>query len=123
MTEWTKGRRNAFIRSVLRTGSNKWPPKFRALDLAFVGKKISKSNRMAKHYKCASCGEEFTLKDINMDHIDPVVDPAVGFVDWDTYIERLFCDESNYQALCVGCHKEKTASEKRIAKEKGTSEN
>jgi 5-methylcytosine-specific restriction endonuclease McrA len=110
---WTEGRVHGYIVNTLRYGSRKWPPKFQTLNEAKTEKKISvKSGRLAQHFRCASCSEEFTSKDIEVDHIKPVVDPKVGFVDWNTYIERMFCPKSNYQVLCTTCHKAKTKQEK-----------
>lgn len=48
---------------------------------------------------------------IHMDHIVPVVNPAIGFTGFDDFIESLFCPEENFQALCGLCHKEKTKRE------------
>ena len=114
---WTEGKIHTFIVGVLRAGARRWPAKHEAMEEAFVGRKISKAGRMAKHYKCKHCGGEFTSKDVNCDHIDPVVDPTVGFVDWNTYIKRLFIEKEGYQILCSECHNKKSAEEKKIAKE------
>lgn len=67
---------------------------------------------MAQHYRCNVCKKEFPSKEIQVDHIKPVVDPKVGFKDWNTYIKRMFCSEKNLQAVCKPCHKEKTKKEK-----------
>ncbi len=56
--------------------------------------------------KCAACSRR--TRKLHADHISPVVDPAVGFVDWNTYIERM---GGKLQALCVPCHKAKTKKE------------
>ncbi len=61
-------------------------------------------------YTCAKCKKNF--EKVMVDHIDPVVDPKVGFVDWNTYIERMFCDSSNIQVLCRECHAKKTKAER-----------
>ena len=68
-------------------------------------------------YKCAHCFEVFERQDTQMDHIEPVVELEMGFVDWNTYVERLFCNAENYQCLCKGCHKIKTNLEKELRKE------
>ena len=55
-------------------------------------------------YVCACCGNVFRRKDIEVDH-----KTAVGkFVDFDQYIERLFCDVGGLQVLCKLCHRLKT---------------
>lgn len=100
----------------MRAGAKRWPAKWEALADAFIGRKVSKTGRLAKHYKCAHCQGEFTSTNIEVDHINPVVDPKIGFVDWNTYITRLFCEKSNYQALCKTCHKIKSAQEKKERK-------
>ena len=48
-----------------------------------------------------------------MDHINPVVCPKEGFVDWDVFIKRLFCEKDNLQVLCSGCHDKKTLKERK----------
>jgi 5-methylcytosine-specific restriction endonuclease McrA len=113
LAEWTDGRKHGFIVAVLRAGTRRWPPKYEALNDAKTEKKKNvKTGRIAQHYVCAQCTEEFTSTNIQVDHITPVVDPKKGFKDWNTYIPRLFCGKDNLQVLCVGCHKEKTAKEK-----------
>jgi 5-methylcytosine-specific restriction endonuclease McrA len=67
---------------------------------------------MAQHYRCSGCNAEFTSKDVQIDHIRPVVDPTTGFTTWDEFIERLFCPKDNLQVLCKTCHDTKTQSEK-----------
>lgn len=66
---------------------------------------------MAQHYRCAHCGLEFPMAKIQVDHIDPVIDPVMGFVSWDVYLNRLFVPKSALQVLCVGCHQIKTKEE------------
>jgi 5-methylcytosine-specific restriction endonuclease McrA len=110
--EWTDARKHAFVVSVLRAGTRRWPPKYKTLAEAKVGKKInSKTGRMAEHYLCATCCLEFPATGIEVDHIEPVVGRS-GFSTWDAYIERMFVDEDGFQVLCKGCHKIKTDMEK-----------
>jgi 5-methylcytosine-specific restriction endonuclease McrA len=116
---WSEGRKKSFITSTLRSGFRRWPPKFEVIKEAFVGKKVNaKTGRIAAHYKCADCGEEFPQKEIQCDHINPVVSPLDGFIDWDTFIDRLFCEASNLQVLCTSCHNKKTKEEKKIRNKK-----
>jgi len=98
---------------VIRSGFRRWPPKYKVLKNNCSGRKINvKSGKLALHYKCAECGGDFTSTDVQIDHIKPVVDPVKGFVNWDTFIERLFCEEKNLQVLCKKCHAVKTKEEK-----------
>lgn len=111
--EWTPARKKAFIISVLRSGSRRYPPKYETLNEAKTEKKINpKTGRLAQHFRCAACLEEFPQKAVQVDHIKPVVDPRRGFTNWDTFIKRLFCDRKNLQVLCETCHKTKTKEEK-----------
>ena len=110
---WTDGRVKGFITSVIRGGFRRWPPKFNVLSAAKKGKKVNaKTGRVAEHYECFTCKEAFPAKEVQVDHIAPVVDPKVGFVDWDTFISRLFCEAENLQVLCKPCHLAKTKLEK-----------
>ena len=84
------------------------------LNEAKTEKKVNKkSGRLAQHFKCAACKKDFPAKDVNVDHIAPVVDPKQGFVSWDVYIERLYCEKENFQILCKECHTIKTKKEKK----------
>jgi hypothetical protein len=115
--KWTEARYRSFVTSTLRAGSRKWPPKYETLNAAKTEKKINKATgRLAQHYLCAMCEQEYTQKDVQVDHIKPVIDPKKGFVSWDTYIDRMFCEGKNLQVLCKICHAEKTKIEKEISK-------
>lgn len=67
-------------------------------------------NKMKRvSFTCSLCRKSgFNSKEIAVDHILPVVDPHLGFQNFGVYVERLFCDENNYQTICHGCHKIKT---------------
>lgn len=114
---WTEARYRSFVTSALRSASRRWPPKYETLKEAFVDRITNKkTGKLAAHYKCASCMQLYPAKDVQVDHINPVVDPATGFVSWDVYIDRMFCEGINLQVLCTVCHKEKTGKEKDAAK-------
>lgn len=112
--KWTEARFRGFITSVLRSGSRKWPPKYETLNSAKTRKAINPSSgRMAQLHECAICQQEFSAKDMQVDHIKPVVDPKTGFKNWDTFIDRLYCEASNLQAVCKLCHAKKTKQERK----------
>lgn len=118
-TTWTEGRRRAFITNALRAATRKWPPKYETLNDAKTEKKINpRTKRLGQHYLCAACQQDFPSKDVQVDHISPVVDPSRGFENWDVFIERLFCDRDNLQVLCTACHKLKSDNEGKIRKKK-----
>lgn len=115
--KWTEARYRSFITSTLRAGSRKWPPKYETLNAAKTEKKVNKkTGRLAQHYRCYACEQEFTQKDVQVDHIKPVIDPKKGFISWDVYIDRMFCESINLQVLCKDCHQVKTKKEKEISK-------
>jgi len=114
---WSEGRLQGFIVGVLRAGHKRWPFKYEVKNEAKTEKKVNPSSgRVAQFYSCAGCGEEFTNKEVEVDHISPVVDPKVGFVDWNTFIARLFSPKENYQLLCRQCHLIKSNLEKKEKK-------
>lgn len=72
-------------------------------------------------YRCAACNKAVgptkvvkgkRVKNIFVDHIEPVVSTKEGFVDWNTYIDRLFCEKDNLQLLCKSCHDKKSQRER-----------
>ena len=97
-----------FLTNKLRRISYQWPPRQQAIRNARVERGV---------YKCASCEGLFGPKEIQLDHIVPVIDEEIGFVDWNTYIDRLFCVEENFQVLCKPCHETKTFFEQEIRKQ------
>lgn len=106
----------------LRQASRFWPNKKEARNRAKVKVEVGvykNGNSIYRTlYKCNVCGNNFDRRDTHMDHINPVIDPEVGFVDWNTYIARLFVEPEGYQCICVGCHKEKTEKENKTRKKK-----
>ena len=105
---WTAARYKGFITSALRGAMRRWPPKWAALKAAFAGIKINKrTRRKAKHYTCSLCKQTFPSTLVQIDHKEPI-----GKCDsWDVFIERLFCEVENLQAVCKSCHKIKTKKE------------
>lgn len=65
-------------------------------------------------YKCNVCGAEEKDKNINIDHIAPVIEPGKTVYDYgfDEFFKRLNCDEKNLQVICKKCHDIKTKAEK-----------
>jgi len=75
-----------------------------------------KTGRKCKLHCCEECHELFPAKDMQADHIEPIV-PLTGFDSWDNVIERLYCEVEHYQALCKECHSKKSKEENRIRRE------
>lgn len=115
MSEWTSGRLRTYITGVLRSGFRKFPAKYETLKEASVGKQINKkTGRVAEHFRCKECNGEFPAKQVNVDHLEPVVCPVEGFINWDVYIKRMFCGKENLQVLCTECHDKKSKKEREV---------
>lgn len=100
---WSEARKKSFITSALRRAQ--WPQRHAAVKAAYVEDGINpKTGRKCKLYRCSDCNELFPQKEVQADHITPVVGPE-GFVDWNTFIERLYVEADGYRVLCKGCHK------------------
>ena len=67
-----------------------------------------------KRYRCASCMSSFGIKEVHVDHIEPVI-PVDTLperpLSWDQIISNIFTDVVHLQVLCVHCHKTKTKEE------------
>jgi len=110
---WTEARYRTFIRSALRSSFRKWPPKFDVLRNSQTEKRTnSATGRIAMHYMCAVCKKDFPAKQVQVDHIKPVVDLKAGFVSWDEFINRLLCEAKGLQVLCKPCHNVKSGKER-----------
>mgnify|MGYP002132199321 CR=1 FL=1 len=109
--EWTEARYISFIKSALRSASQRWPPRYRVLKDAFIEKRINPATgRLAGFYKCNACLQQFTQSNVEVNHIIPVV-PITGFDSWDNIINRLFCEQEGLEVLCRPCHKKITKQE------------
>lgn len=97
----------AFLRPVLRNASLRWPARNECLKLARVARGL---------YKCNMCKEDFARSEIHVDHIDSVISVKENFKSWDDFINRLFCNISNLQALCESCHSAKSQIENEMRK-------
>lgn len=116
--QWTEAKFNSFIRNQLRGATRKWAPIADTKKEANVGR---------GQYRCEGCGEivpptikqgKKRVNNIFVDHIEPIVDPSIGFVSFDVFIDRMFCEKDNLQLLCGKCHDEKSLKERKIAAER-----
>ena len=97
--------KRTFVVGVLRRASFKWHARTEAMQNARVAR---------GQYRCAICGEIFKAKEVDLDHVEPVVDPKTGWTNYDDFIERLFCEADKFQVICNGpgsCHETKTYTE------------
>lgn len=78
-------------------------------------------NKVASgRYQCVVCKAILKREQVQVDHIDPVIVPSVGFVDFNTLYSRTFCDPINLRILCKDCHRVKTNEENAQRKLHGT---
>lgn len=122
---WTAARKKSFVISALRAASSRWGPKQQCIKNARVRRGV---------YRCEECKElgPPTLKplegnkkrrnNICADHINPIVSPSTGFVDYNTWIDRWLVELDGFQALCWECHNTKTREERGVAKERKAKE-
>ena len=70
-------------------------------------------------YTCAKCGNKYMSKNIQCDHIDPVVPLEIPAKHMSLGIicQRLFVEKEQLQILCRKCHKEKSKKENEIRRE------
>lgn len=97
-----------FIRSGLRSKSQRWPPRFHILN---KNKRTTKGKRHRYEYQCDECKEWFKQTDIQVDHVIPC-GSLRSFDDLPEFTERLFCEEEGLRLLCKGCHQIKTNEER-----------
>lgn len=100
-----------FVTQTLRRATYRWPYKNMAKN----------SQRLERGlYQCQDCKGTFGPKDINLDHIAPVIDVQKGFTTWDDFISRLFVKTDGFQVLCTNiCHASKSAVENEIRRKHG----
>lgn len=96
-----------FLIPILRRKSLYWPGRQEAKRDARVERGF---------YKCFHCDQFFSTKEVHVDHRDSVISTKEGWVDWDTYIKRLFVPKEQLQILCVNCHNSKSLLEQEIRK-------
>lgn len=98
----------AFALAALRRASYRLRSRTDALKAAKVARNC---------YRCNHCKQIFGRKEVQLDHILPVVDPIQGWENFDVFIERLFVtDPAKFQVLCREDHKIKSKSETAIRK-------
>lgn len=108
----TEAAKSAFIKSALRNKSRRWKPVYDCLKDAQTEKKINKrTGKLAMHFLCAECHNDFPAKLVAVDHINPIVPIDMHVLDWNVVISNLFCEKSGLQVLCKDCHTAKTNEE------------
>ena len=97
----------SYLIAWLRRGSYRVP--YRA--------EVKKAARTSRGiYQCAHCKKGFKNGDFAIDHINPVISVRDGFVDWNSFIDSLYCGPEGLQVLCHECHDKKTKEENKKRK-------
>lgn len=95
--------RKDFLIPILRKASVRW--KYRLIAKEKARRTSQSSNKRLKwEFQDAITGLWHPNEEVQLDHIT-----EIGiFEDWNIFIEKLFCDENNYQVLHKSTHLEKT---------------
>lgn len=112
---WTEAKYINFIKNGLRSLTMKWAPIQKCRKDAQVSRGVYLCNGCEKNVKTTIVVDGVRSKNIFVDHIEPIVDPNVGFTGFDDFIERMFCESDNLQVLCKECHDDKSYEERKIA--------
>lgn len=96
-----------FAIAALRRASYRWPANSEALKLARVAR---------NEYECNICKGIFGRREVQKDHIEPVV-PVTGWIGFDDFIQRLYCSVDKIQVACKPCHKVKSQIENKLRRE------
>ena len=95
--------RSPLVREVISEGRREVPK---------YNKDGTRSKKDAVQIHCQVCNSWVSTTKIAVDHIEPVISTTDGFVDWNTFVARLWCDKSNLQRICDDCHQAKTNKER-----------
>jgi len=115
---------NAHIKERLRDRFYRWPAYNATLQAARVevtkyNKDGTESKRPFVGYICAHCQGEGSRKEVQVDHIAPVIplDKTIHTITISELVARIFTE--NLQVLCKPCHKIKTATERKEKRNHG----
>jgi len=110
---------NAAIRGAIRRIFSRSPAKIEAQmkvrrEVPKFNKDGSRSKVDAVQYQCNICKNWVGSTHVEVDHTVPVIEVnEQGFVDWNTFVNRLFCQVQDLQVLCDPCHDQKTRDERK----------
>lgn len=116
--QWTEARYNSFIKGALRQAWTRWGPNNNTKRKARVARGVYLCNGCKQQVPASLKIDGVRKNNIFTDHIEPVVDPSIGFVSWDSIVDRMFVEEDVLQCLCKACHDVITAEERAIATER-----
>ncbi len=108
----TEAQFTSFIKSALRSKSRFWKPVSDTIKNARIARGVYVCNVCKQQVPKSIMVNGKRRNNIICDHIVPVVPPSNGFTDWNTFIENLFCEQDNLQAICLACDTDKQALER-----------
>jgi hypothetical protein len=114
---WTEAKFMGFLKGAIRGATRRWPPKTQALKDAWVERGVYRCagyKRMHHDVPVSVKVGTKRVRNVAVDHINPVVCPVAGFTSWDELIDRMFVEADGFQVLCTECHKKKTGDERKI---------
>lgn len=96
--------RRVFSRSELRR---------KVVNLSVVNHQDSSRPRVKNWCICPECMQFIPKSYMQVDHQIPIVKihETLEDLDWNTVVDRIWCDENNLKAICKDCHKKKTKEE------------
>jgi len=112
-----KFNQNAAIRGAIRRLFSRSPVHREVLakvrrEVPKYNKDGARSKKDSVQYLCNVCKNYVGSTKVEVDHIIPVIETNEhGFVDWNLFVERLFCGAENLQVICDPCHDKKTHEE------------
>lgn len=69
-------------------------------------------------YRCEKCHKVFKLREVQVDHMNPCVDPVIGWENMTQFVMKLFCPSEFLQVLCQdNCHPRKSKKENKTRRE------
>lgn len=124
--EWSTSKYFSFLRSAIRGGAKRWPPKQEVLRDSKVSKPVLDSAGNKQYYKsgkrvgqlktrleckCAKCKKYYPVSNVEVDHLVPA-GSLTSYEDLIPFIDRMFVPKNKLQVLCKQCHQKKTNEER-----------
>lgn len=77
-----------------------------------IGEYKNGKDKFVYKFKCEECGE--IVDKIEVDHLEPRIDPEKGYQDIETWIYRTFVGADKLKGKCKPCHSSKTVAENAV---------
>lgn len=77
-----------------------------------VGEFKNGNDKVVWMYKCEECGK--VVDKIEVDHLEPRIDPEKGYVNLETWLYRTFVSADKLKGKCKPCHSSKTVAENAV---------